>query len=90
MPRPVFCELRADNRVECPASCPACAADGSGFRESDEMATKVKENEEADNEREGSNDGPLLDLSDDALGARLRGQNFFHFDGKRAGSGNGD
>ena len=31
------------------------------------MATKVKENEEADNEREGSNDGPLLDLSDDAV-----------------------
>ncbi len=31
------------------------------------MATKVKENEEAENEREGSHDGPLLDLSDDAV-----------------------
>ena len=31
------------------------------------MATKVKENEEAENEREGSPDGPLLDLSDDAV-----------------------
>lgn len=31
------------------------------------MATKVKENEEAENEREGSQDGPLLDLSDDAV-----------------------
>ncbi|MGK9050760.1 RNA polymerase sigma factor RpoD [Neorhizobium sp. CSC1952] len=31
------------------------------------MATKVKENEEADNEREGTHDGPLLDLSDDAV-----------------------
>jgi len=31
------------------------------------MATKVKENEEADTEREGSVDGPLLDLSDDAV-----------------------
>ncbi|MGG7519631.1 RNA polymerase sigma factor RpoD [Allorhizobium undicola] len=31
------------------------------------MATKVKENEEADNERDGASDGPLLDLSDDAV-----------------------
>ena len=31
------------------------------------MATKVKENEEAENEREASHDGPLLDLSDDAV-----------------------
>ena len=31
------------------------------------MATKVKENEEADNERDGATDGPLLDLSDDAV-----------------------
>ncbi|MFB2550691.1 RNA polymerase sigma factor RpoD [Ensifer soli] len=31
------------------------------------MATKVKENEEADSEREGAPDGPLLDLSDDAV-----------------------
>ncbi|VVT11194.1 RNA polymerase sigma factor RpoD [Rhizobium sp. EC-SD404] len=31
------------------------------------MATKVKENEEAEVEREGSGDGPLLDLSDDAV-----------------------
>ncbi|ASY57311.1 MULTISPECIES: RNA polymerase sigma factor RpoD [Sinorhizobium] len=31
------------------------------------MATKVKENEEADVEREGTPDGPLLDLSDDAV-----------------------
>ncbi len=31
------------------------------------MATKVKENEEAENERDGATDGPLLDLSDDAV-----------------------
>lgn len=31
------------------------------------MATKVKENEEAENERDGTSDGPLLDLSDDAV-----------------------
>ena len=31
------------------------------------MATKVKENEEAEVEREGAPDGPLLDLSDDAV-----------------------
>ena len=31
------------------------------------MATKVKENEEAETEREGTPDGPLLDLSDDAV-----------------------
>jgi RNA polymerase primary sigma factor len=31
------------------------------------MATKVKENEEADNERDSATDGPLLDLSDDAV-----------------------
>ena len=31
------------------------------------MATKVKENEEAENERDGASDGPLLDLSDDAV-----------------------
>ncbi len=31
------------------------------------MATKVKENEEAETEREGATDGPLLDLSDDAV-----------------------
>ncbi|HLP67422.1 MAG TPA: RNA polymerase sigma factor RpoD [Rhizobium sp.] len=31
------------------------------------MATKVKENEEADSERDVSTDGPLLDLSDDAV-----------------------
>ncbi|HVK93022.1 MAG TPA: RNA polymerase sigma factor RpoD, partial [Mycoplana sp.] len=31
------------------------------------MATKVKENEEAETEREGAPDGPLLDLSDDAV-----------------------
>ena len=31
------------------------------------MATKVKENEEAETEREGTHDGPLLDLSDDAV-----------------------
>ncbi|UIJ94061.1 RNA polymerase sigma factor RpoD (plasmid) [Sinorhizobium meliloti] len=31
------------------------------------MATKVKENDEADVEREGAPDGPLLDLSDDAV-----------------------
>jgi RNA polymerase primary sigma factor len=37
-------------------------------KESDEyMATKVKENEEAEAEREGAPDGPLLDLSDDAV-----------------------
>ncbi len=31
------------------------------------MATKVKENEEAETEREAAPDGPLLDLSDDAV-----------------------
>ncbi len=31
------------------------------------MATKVKENDEAEIEREGGTDGPLLDLSDDAV-----------------------
>ncbi|OQP87755.1 RNA polymerase sigma factor RpoD [Rhizobium rhizosphaerae] len=31
------------------------------------MATKVKENEEAESERDGAPDGPLLDLSDDAV-----------------------
>ena len=31
------------------------------------MATKVKENEEAETERESATDGPLLDLSDDAV-----------------------
>jgi len=31
------------------------------------MATKVKENEEAENERDAATDGPLLDLSDDAV-----------------------
>ncbi|PTM92607.1 RNA polymerase sigma factor RpoD [Mycoplana dimorpha] len=31
------------------------------------MATKVKENEDAETEREGAPDGPLLDLSDDAV-----------------------
>ncbi|KAA9366270.1 MULTISPECIES: RNA polymerase sigma factor RpoD [Ochrobactrum] len=31
------------------------------------MATKAKENEEAEVEREGATDGPLLDLSDDAV-----------------------
>ncbi len=31
------------------------------------MATKVKENEEAETERESTPDGPLLDLSDDAV-----------------------
>ncbi len=31
------------------------------------MATKVKENDEAENERDGATDGPLLDLSDDAV-----------------------
>jgi RNA polymerase primary sigma factor len=31
------------------------------------MATKVKENEEAEVERDGASDGPLLDLSDDAV-----------------------
>ena len=31
------------------------------------MATKVKENEEAEVERDGGTDGPLLDLSDDAV-----------------------
>jgi RNA polymerase primary sigma factor len=31
------------------------------------MVTKVKENEEAESEREGATDGPLLDLSDDAV-----------------------
>jgi RNA polymerase primary sigma factor len=31
------------------------------------MATKVKENEEAEVERDGAADGPLLDLSDDAV-----------------------
>lgn len=31
------------------------------------MATKVKENEEVEVEREGATDGPLLDLSDDAV-----------------------
>ncbi len=31
------------------------------------MATKVKENEEAENKRDGAPDGPLLDLSDDAV-----------------------
>ena len=31
------------------------------------MATKVKENDEAEIEREGGSDGPLLDLSDDAV-----------------------
>lgn len=31
------------------------------------MATKVKENEEAESERESAPDGPLLDLSDDAV-----------------------
>ena len=31
------------------------------------MATKAKENEEAEVEREGAADGPLLDLSDDAV-----------------------
>jgi RNA polymerase primary sigma factor len=31
------------------------------------MATKVKENEEADTERDAAPDGPLLDLSDDAV-----------------------
>ena len=31
------------------------------------MATKVKENDEAEVERDGATDGPLLDLSDDAV-----------------------
>jgi RNA polymerase primary sigma factor len=31
------------------------------------MATKVKENEEAETERDAATDGPLLDLSDDAV-----------------------
>ncbi|MBX9467981.1 MAG: RNA polymerase sigma factor RpoD [Rhizobium sp.] len=31
------------------------------------MASKVKENEEAEGERDGATDGPLLDLSDDAV-----------------------
>ena len=31
------------------------------------MASKVKENEEAESERDGATDGPLLDLSDDAV-----------------------
>src|SRR5688572_14909431 len=31
------------------------------------MATKTKEKEEAETEREGTTDGPLLDLSDDAV-----------------------
>src|SRR6218665_598956 len=31
------------------------------------MATKVQEKEEAETEREGTSDGPLLDLSDDAV-----------------------
>ncbi|MGO8072135.1 RNA polymerase sigma factor RpoD [Rhizobium leguminosarum] len=31
------------------------------------MATKVKENEDAEVERDGASDGPLLDLSDDAV-----------------------
>src|SRR3954471_9340537 len=31
------------------------------------MATKVKENEEAETERDSAPDGPLLDLSDDAV-----------------------
>ena len=31
------------------------------------MATKVKENEEVEVEREAATDGPLLDLSDDAV-----------------------
>ena len=31
------------------------------------MATKAKENEEVEVEREGAPDGPLLDLSDDAV-----------------------
>ncbi|EJT05025.1 RNA polymerase sigma factor RpoD [Rhizobium sp. CCGE 510] len=31
------------------------------------MATKVKENEDAEVERDGATDGPLLDLSDDAV-----------------------
>src|SRR5690606_37089786 len=31
------------------------------------MATKTKEKEEAETEREGATDGPLLDLSDDAV-----------------------
>ncbi len=31
------------------------------------MVTKVKENEEAEVERDGASDGPLLDLSDDAV-----------------------
>ena len=31
------------------------------------MATKTKEKEEAETEREGASDGPLLDLSDDAV-----------------------
>ncbi|SOC85064.1 RNA polymerase, sigma 70 subunit, RpoD [Ensifer adhaerens] len=31
------------------------------------MVTKAKENEEAESEREGATDGPLLDLSDDAV-----------------------
>src|SRR3954452_7552084 len=31
------------------------------------MATKVKENEDAAVERDGASDGPLLDLSDDAV-----------------------
>jgi RNA polymerase primary sigma factor len=31
------------------------------------MVTKVKENEEADTERDAATDGPLLDLSDDAV-----------------------
>jgi RNA polymerase primary sigma factor len=40
----------------------------SGHRlETQNMATKAKENEEVEVEREGAPDGPLLDLSDDAV-----------------------
>jgi len=35
--------------------------------EAERMATKTKEKEEAETEREGATDGPLLDLSDDAV-----------------------
>ena len=69
MRRPVFvsCGISWNGPGSAGKRLPAGTVKDIGVRESDEMATKVKENEEAENEREGSHDGPLLDLSDDAV-----------------------
>ena len=50
------------------------------------MASKVKENEEADSERDGATDGPLLDLSDDAVKKMIKAaKKRFHKSSMRVG-----